>query len=84
MQCDVVGIPPPTVSYLVNTTMLTVTNGMTTLLNANVTNSGAYQCFAENVYGSVTASWMVTVMEPGEYIRKCGLHLTVKCSILTA
>ncbi|XP_065911372.1 cell adhesion molecule-related/down-regulated by oncogenes-like isoform X2 [Dysidea avara] len=64
MQCGVVGIPLPAVSYFVNTTMLSVTNRMVVLSNVTAANSGVYQCFAENDYGNVTSSWPLAVIEP--------------------
>ncbi|XP_065888287.1 cell adhesion molecule Dscam2-like isoform X2 [Dysidea avara] len=62
IPCVVTGLPAPSISYRVNTSMLSVTGGM--LTNVSVTDSGAYQCFVENIHGVFTASWTVTVRDP--------------------
>ncbi|XP_065900200.1 peroxidasin-like isoform X2 [Dysidea avara] len=62
IPCVVTGLPAPSISYRVNTNMLSVTDGM--LTNVSVTDSGAYQCFVENIHGVVTASWTITVRDP--------------------
>ncbi|XP_065888300.1 neuronal-glial cell adhesion molecule-like [Dysidea avara] len=62
IPCVVTGLPAPSISYRVNTSMLSVTDGM--LANVSVTDSGAYQCFVENIHGVVTASWTITVRDP--------------------
>ena len=66
IPCVVTGLPAPSISYRVNTSMLSVTGGM--LTNVSVTDSGAYQCFVENIHGVFTASWTVTVRDPGECV----------------
>ena len=66
LPCEVTGLPAPSISYRVNTTMLSVTDGM--LTDVSVADSGAYQCFVENIHGVVTASWTITVRDPGEYV----------------
>ncbi|XP_065888063.1 contactin-2-like isoform X3 [Dysidea avara] len=62
IPCVVTGLPAPSISYRVNTNMLSVTDGM--LTSVSVTDSGAYQCFVENIHGVVTASWTITVRDP--------------------
>ena len=64
ISCTTDGIPAPTISYRFNTDMLSVTGE--SLTNVNVDNSGAYQCFAKNIHGVVSASWTITVRDPGE------------------
>ena len=64
IPCTADGTPAPTISYCFNTDVLSVTGG--SLTNVNVDNSGAYQCFAENIHGVVSASWTITVRDPGE------------------
>ena len=64
IPCPADGTPAPTISYRFNTDMLSVTGG--SLTNVSVDNSGAYQCFAKNIHGVVSASWTITVRDPGE------------------
>jgi len=59
--CIVDGTPTPTISYRFNTDVLSVDGR-----SLNVNDSGAYQCFAENIHGVATASWTITVRDPGE------------------
>ena len=66
IPCVVTGLPAPSISYHVNTSVLSVTDGM--LTSVSVTDSGAYQCFVENIHGVVTASWTITVRDPGECV----------------
>jgi len=64
IPCTAEGAPIPTITYRFNTDVLPVTGG--SLTNVNVGDSGAYQCFAENIHGVATASWTITVRDPGE------------------
>jgi len=66
IPCEVTGLPAPSISYRVNTATLSVTDGM--LTDVSAADSGAYQCFVENTHGVVTASWTITVRDPGECV----------------
>jgi len=69
-QCVAVGNPPPVVSYYFNATRITsgVSNGALTLTGvSNDSNTGPYQCFADNVRADSSDLWVVTVRDPGEY-----------------
>jgi len=70
-QCLAVGHPPPVVSYYFNATSITsgVSNdGILTLTNvSDATNTGPYQCFADNVRADSSAVWVVSVRDPREY-----------------
>jgi len=64
ISCTTDGIPAPTISYRFNTDVLSVTGE--SLTDVSVDNSGAYQCFAMNIHGVVSASWTITVRDPGK------------------
>ena len=45
---------------------MTVSDGALTIASVTDANTGAYQCFANNVRAISSALWIVTVREPGE------------------
>jgi len=68
-QCVTVGNPSPVVSYYFNATRITsgVSNGVLTLTGvSDASNTGPYQCFADNVRADSSALWVVTVRDPSE------------------
>ena len=41
-------------------------NGTLTIANVTHNNTGVYECFANNIHGSNSTYWLVTVRDPGE------------------
>ena len=71
MQCVTNAIPDPSVTYFYNAMPLpsnVIENGKLTLSNVTSTDSGVYQCFAQNTHGSASASWTVIVTDPSKKI----------------
>jgi len=68
-QCVAIGNHTPMISYYFNATRITsgVSNGALTLTNvSNATNTGPYQCFADNVRADSSALWVVSVRDACE------------------
>ena len=60
LNCSASGNPPPTVHWIFHGSNITndtvkyiVTNGVLTILNAELNDTGDYHCTASNVYKSV-------------------------------
>jgi len=69
-QCKAIGNPPPVVSYYFNATRITTgvsDDGILTLTGVtNATDTGPYQCFADNVRADSSALWVVSVRDACE------------------
>ena len=75
VQCDATGVPAPVIYYSFNATNMTtgvpgvtVNDGTLTIASVTHNNTGPYQCFANNIHGSSSALWVVTVRDPSECI----------------
>ena len=73
VQCGATGVPAPVISYYFNGTIITpyvpwvtVNNGTLTIASMSHYETGPYQCFANNIHGSNSTIWVVTVRDPGE------------------
>ena len=72
-QCGATGAPAPVIYYYFNEYIIatgvpgvTVNNGTLTIANVTHNNTGSYECFANNIHGSNSSVWLVTVKDPGE------------------
>ena len=69
MQCEAEAIPDYSLTYFYNGSPLpsnAVENGALILSNVTSADNGVYQCFAENIHGSASASWNVMVTNPSK------------------
>ena len=71
LKCEASGFPPPVISYYFNAGISILTTGVIRLIDVHVSNTGPYQCFADNGYGDSSALWVVRVRYPS----KCYLLL---------
>ena len=74
-RCSATGVPSPIIYYFFNATNITagvdgvnVSNGELTVASMTHDNTGPYQCFANNVPPDISPLWVVTVIDPGEYL----------------
>ena len=77
LECGATGFPAPVISYYFNATLITtgVSDGVLTFTSVTATNTGPYQCFADNVRADSSALWVVTVRDPSE----CCIQLCKHC-----
>jgi hypothetical protein len=72
LECDVAGSPKPIVTWFKNGDMVINSDYFQIIEGRNLrilgvvsTDAGMYQCFAENIVGSVQASARLIVTQPG-------------------
>ena len=77
-RCSATGVPAPIMDGV------TVSNGELTVASMTHNNTGPYQYFANNVRPDITPLWVVTVIDPGEYLcNEFFVFSIVMCSCTT-